>query len=301
MGVHATAPLLEDAAPLLEDEARTQLAPSPHSGAETPPPHATTVAQAAATVAESARRIGRKKGMDMMPTHQQLRGRTPVACPRAPHARNHAKSRGAVRAAPPVRGSPATALSAVPSGDTRARARYRARAPSVVSPTMPTSPSAAPPPLSDVLAMLVGRWRGEGHGEYPGVARFRYAEETTFAAPVGWALLHVLQQTWREPGGPSHLEVGLVIPQGDGRLLFNCAQDGGRTEVMLGTLAPSADGGLAIAWETRDVSNDPRIVRAGRTWRLDARAETLAYEAFVATHRTPAYRRHLAATLRRVA
>ena len=181
------------------------------------------------------------------------------------------------------------------------RVRYRHQALPVVPSPMPTPVRAMPLPLSDVLAMLGGRWRGEGQGEYPGVPPFRYVEETTFAAQDGWPLLHVVQKTWREPGGASHLEVGLLIPQGDGRLLFNCAQDGGRTEVMLGAPAPSADGGLAIAWETRDVSNDPRIVRAGRTWRMGGGAQTLAYEAFVATHRTPAYRRHLAATLRRVA
>jgi hypothetical protein len=164
-----------------------------------------------------------------------------------------------------------------------------------------TTPASAPPlPLSDVLALLAGRWRGEGHGEYPGVPRFRYAEETTFTAHDGWAMLHVVQKTWRDPGGPSHLEVGLVIPQDDGRLLYTCAQDVGRGEAMFGALAASPDGGLAIGWETRDVSNDSRIVRAGRTWQLADRGDTLAYEAFVATHRTPSYRRHLAATLRRV-
>ena len=43
--------------------------------------------------------------------------------------------------------------------------------------------SEAPPPLHpelEPLAGLLGAWRGEGAGEYPTIAPFRYGEELRF-------------------------------------------------------------------------------------------------------------------------
>ncbi len=31
------------------------------------------------------------------------------------------------------------------------------------------------------LAWLVGSWRGKGHGEYPGIESFQFAQEVTFS------------------------------------------------------------------------------------------------------------------------
>jgi hypothetical protein len=31
------------------------------------------------------------------------------------------------------------------------------------------------------LAWLVGSWSGKGHGEYPGIESFQFAQEVTFA------------------------------------------------------------------------------------------------------------------------
>ncbi|MEI6295667.1 MAG: FABP family protein, partial [Actinomycetes bacterium] len=30
------------------------------------------------------------------------------------------------------------------------------------------------------LAWMIGTWRGKGHGEYPGIPSFQYAQEVTF-------------------------------------------------------------------------------------------------------------------------
>ncbi len=31
------------------------------------------------------------------------------------------------------------------------------------------------------LAWMIGTWRGKGHGEYPGIADFQFAQEVTFS------------------------------------------------------------------------------------------------------------------------
>jgi len=104
------------------------------------------------------------------------------------------------------------------------------------------------------LEGLVGTWRGEGEGSYPGVAPFGYREETTIEAAAEWRMLRVVQQTWhRESGKGLHLEVGLIMHREDGTLLYNCAQDSGRVEVMIGTLTDQT-----IAWQTTAHANDPR-------------------------------------------
>jgi hypothetical protein len=149
----------------------------------------------------------------------------------------------------------------------------------------------------DVITRLAGAWRGEGVGVYPGAPSFRYREETTMTVVPGWNMLHVVQKTWREGGEPLHLEVGLVVPRDDGTLLYDCAQDGGRTEVMVGVVERAPGGAVEIAWTTTHHGNDARILKAGRVFRLSG--EALAYEAYLSTVRTHAYRRHLDASLAR--
>ena len=45
------------------------------------------------------------------------------------------------------------------------------------------------------LAWLVGTWRGKGHGEYPGVAPFEFAQEVTFNHD-GRNFLNYYSRTW---------------------------------------------------------------------------------------------------------
>jgi hypothetical protein len=159
-------------------------------------------------------------------------------------------------------------------------------------------------PAGRALESLVGTWRGEGEGSYPDIAPFGYLEETTILASPEWGMLRVLQRTWQREGDgvrgkALHLEAGLIMRRDDGTLLYNCAQDSGRVEVMIGGVAESTPGEIVIAWETTAHANDPRLVRVGRTFWIGR--ETLRYEAHIATMRTPTYRRHLDARLVRVA
>jgi THAP4-like, heme-binding beta-barrel domain len=157
------------------------------------------------------------------------------------------------------------------------------------------------PKTHRALALLAGSWRGEGSGRYPEVPAFRYVEETTMTMAHDWKMLHVLQKTWQHDGNgikqkPLHLETGLVICRDDGTLVYTCAQDSGRAEVMVGAPEVTPDG-FHIAWETTAHANDPRLVKVGRSWWVTA--ETLRYEGYLSTVRTPEYQRHLEARLAR--
>ncbi len=153
---------------------------------------------------------------------------------------------------------------------------------------------------TDIWDRVVGRWSGSGSGSYPGIEPFRYAEHLVIAREPDWNMLSVLQRTWLERDGATgralHLESGLIQLRDDGLLLYCCGQDSGRTEVMTGTVART-DGAMRIDWVTTAHSNDARLVRMGRTWWIDG--DTLRYEAFLSTVRTPEYRKHLEATLQR--
>jgi hypothetical protein len=147
---------------------------------------------------------------------------------------------------------------------------------------------------------LVGVWRGRGSGSYPDMAPFGYIEETRMDLASGWGMLHVLQKTWLDEGDgvkgkPLHLEAGIVLPKEDGSLVYGCAQDSGRTEVMVGRPTIPSEGIVRIEWETTAHANDPRLVKLGRQWSVDG--NELMYRAYLSTVRTPEYRKHLEARL----
>ena len=151
---------------------------------------------------------------------------------------------------------------------------------------------------------LVGAWRGRGEGSYPDVAPFRYLEHTVITVAADWNMLHVVQETWLDEGDgvkkkALHLETGLIMRKDDGSLLYSCAQDSGRTEVMVGKLSSTSERSLRIDWETTVHANDARLVRAGRTWSVEG--DTLHYSGHLSTVRTPEYRKHIEARLIRAA
>ncbi len=86
------------------------------------------------------------------------------------------------------------------------------------------------------LAFLLGTWRGEGVGGYPGLDDFRYGEEVTFSH-TGRPVLHYTQRTWLlDTGAPSHAEAGFWRPQPDGTLEVVMAHPTGVAEIYVGTL-----------------------------------------------------------------
>ncbi|HET9671570.1 MAG TPA: FABP family protein [Actinomycetota bacterium] len=128
------------------------------------------------------------------------------------------------------------------------------------------------------LAFLLGTWRGEGEGVYPGVDPFRYREELTFTH-VGDAFLLVTESSWTPDGHPLHFERGTLRPVSEGRVDLTLAHPIGVAEVAEGTLDGRAitTRSTAIA---RTATGSP-VVEIERRYRLDDR--TLAYELDMAT------------------
>ena len=91
-------------------------------------------------------------------------------------------------------------------------------------------------PDVEVLAFLVGSWRGEGRGEYPTIEDFAYREEVDFGH-VGKPFVSYNQRTWAlDDGRPLHSESGYLRPQPGGRVELVLAQPSGLVEVDEGTV-----------------------------------------------------------------
>ena len=149
------------------------------------------------------------------------------------------------------------------------------------------------------LAVLLGTWRGSGHGDYPTIEPFDYLEQATFGH-VGKPFLAYGQRTRHdETDEPLHTEAGYLRPgDGPGAVELVLAQPTGITEVHTGTVAE--DGGTTVV--------DLRCESPGRTptaqpvtvvaRRLRVTPDTLAYDLWMAHGDTPETH-HLAATLHR--
>lgn len=96
-------------------------------------------------------------------------------------------------------------------------------------------------PGPTAVAGLIGRWRGEGGGEYPTIASFRYNEELTFT-DVGKPFLHYLQRTSSPTGAPMHMETGFLRVTDGTHVELVLAQPTGQTELAEGSLTTTEDG-----------------------------------------------------------
>lgn len=90
-------------------------------------------------------------------------------------------------------------------------------------------------PALEPLAFLLGTWRGGGHGSYPGIEPFDYAEEIRFGH-TGQAYLMYAQRSWHPDGAPSHHEVGFLRKADAGQLELVLAHSGGRIEYAQGSI-----------------------------------------------------------------
>lgn len=148
------------------------------------------------------------------------------------------------------------------------------------------------------LACLLGRWTGEGTGDYPTIEPFRYREEVTFGH-VGKPFLAYRQATTNLGTGlPAHAEVGYLRSAGDGRVELVLAHPSGIAEIAEGPVEELPDG-LMLQLTSTSVAGTTtakEVLSLGR--RIEVNGDILRYELAMAAVGQP-HRHHLTAELRR--
>lgn len=147
--------------------------------------------------------------------------------------------------------------------------------------------------------LLVGTWKGEGRGGFPGVTSFNYREtlvytrrdEKTLAYEQRTQKLYDGQNEWLE----SHWESGFIRILENGELELTSAQIG-RTEVLVGNIESTNDV-FRIHFVSKIITNDPRMISSVRTFELEG--DTLRYEMEMQTTKVGQSTLHLKVALQR--
>jgi THAP4-like, heme-binding beta-barrel domain len=135
-----------------------------------------------------------------------------------------------------------------------------------------TDASVVHPDLAPI-AFLLGSWRGEGEGEYPGIEPFRFSEELAFDH-VGDPFLLVTESSWTPDGAPLHFERGALRPLGDGQVDLTLAHPIGVAEVAVGTVD-----GSTVSLRSTAIARTPTgspVTEVERRYRMEG--EELSYE-----------------------
>jgi hypothetical protein len=133
------------------------------------------------------------------------------------------------------------------------------------------------------VAALLGTWTGVGHGDYPSIDPFDYAESVTFSH-VGKPFLAYQQRTRSigvagQPGQPMHAESGYWRFPAPGRIEVVLSHPTGVTEIEEGTIELALDGTLVIELATTSVglsSTAKSVTGIGRRFRM--KDDTIDYE-----------------------
>ena len=151
-------------------------------------------------------------------------------------------------------------------------------------------------PDCEPLRLLLGTWRGSGHGDYPSIEPFDYLEEITFGH-VGKPFFTYSQKTRnKDTDQPLHAEFGYWRPATEDTLDVVLAHPTGIAETTEGSFALYADE-LKIKLATSHIgltSTAKEVTQVVRT--ITATPQTLTYTLDMAAVGHP-LQRHLEATL----
>ncbi len=150
-------------------------------------------------------------------------------------------------------------------------------------------------PGVSALAFLVGRWAGEGEGDYPTIESFRYTEEIT-VSHVGKPFLAYAQRTWSlDDGRPLHAETGYWRCPTPTHVELVVAHPTGVVEVSEGRRT-----GTAVVLASTTVARTASAKEVGAVVRrIDVDGDRLDYELDMAAVGVP-LSFHLRGSLRRV-
>jgi hypothetical protein len=156
------------------------------------------------------------------------------------------------------------------------------------------------PDIAQAIA-LMGTWSGTGHGEYPTIDAFDYAESVTFGH-VGKPFLSYQQRTRSlgsatNPGQPMHAESGYWRFPAPGRVEVVLCHPTGITEIEEGSISVALDGALVIEIATTSVaisSTAKSVAGVQRVFRV--RGDTMEYDLSMAAVGLP-MQHHLSALL----
>ncbi|XP_046688444.1 peroxynitrite isomerase THAP4-like isoform X2 [Homalodisca vitripennis] len=148
------------------------------------------------------------------------------------------------------------------------------------------------------LSWLIGKWVGNGLGEYPTITRFKYCEELEFTS-LGQPLLNYTSRTWHaEKKNPMHFESGFLrIKPGTRDVAFMISHNFGLSEVEEGQVED-----LKLVTTSQDIkrmsfAKDPGVTQIHREYSLQG--DVLSLTLSMATTNTP-LTKHLTVTYKKI-
>jgi hypothetical protein len=150
-------------------------------------------------------------------------------------------------------------------------------------------------PAIKPIEFLLGKWSGEGQGEYPTIEPFRYREEIDFSHNGKPFLIYNQRTRAFDEDQPMHTEAGYLRSVGNGAVEFVIAQPIGYAEISIGRVE-----GTRLDVQCESVSKTPtakNVTAISRSVWLEG--DQLHSETRMGMDGRPPTR-HLKATFRRV-